>query len=233
MKKKRFGQRLKNLFSRGTDTETFFEDLEDILIEADLGGEFTMELTDRLRGSGRFRTRDDLIAALKEMILVELSGAELALDPELLNVVLVLGVNGVGKTTNLAKLAHHFQRRWPQAGIVLAAGDTFRAAAVEQIATHAERLGVRLVRQGTGSDPGAVIYDAVTSARSRGDRIVLADTAGRMHNRANLVKELEKIHGIIRKQAGEGVSTASCWSLTQRPVKMRFGRRRCFMKRWE
>ncbi|MDA3949797.1 MAG: signal recognition particle-docking protein FtsY [Spirochaeta sp.] len=205
MKKKNFGQRLRNLFSRGTDTETFFEDLEDILIEADLGGQFTMELTDRLRGSGRFRTREDLMAALKEMILSEVNGTDLALDPELLNVVLVLGVNGVGKTTNLAKLAHHFRQRWPQAGMVLAAGDTFRAAAVEQIATHAERLGVRLVRQGTGSDPGAVIYDAVTSARSRGDRIVLADTAGRMHNRANLVKELEKIHGIIRKQAGDDV----------------------------
>lgn len=205
MKKKRFGQRLKELFSRGGDTDELFEELEDLLIEADLGASVTMELSDALRASGGGASRDEVVERLKDLIRREVHAGDLALNREKLNVVLVLGVNGVGKTTNLAKIAAHYQTAWPGTGIVLAAGDTFRAAAVEQIATHAERLGVRLVRQATGSDAGAVIYDAVSSARSRGDRLVLADTAGRMHNRANLIKELEKIHGIIRKQAGDDV----------------------------
>lgn len=205
MKKKGLGSRLRDLFTRGSQAEEFYEELEDLLIEADLGAGVTMNLVDRLRSSGGGKSRDDLSARLREFLLADLAPADLALDRDRLNVVLVLGVNGVGKTTNLAKLAHHYQREWPEAGILLAAGDTFRAAAVEQLSTHAERLGVRIVRQETGSDAGAVIYDAITSARSRGDRIVLADTAGRMHNRADLVKELEKIHGIIRKLAGDEV----------------------------
>lgn len=205
MKKKRFGQRIRDLFGAGADTDEFFEELEDLLIEADLGAQFTMEISDRLRSSGHYKNKEDLIEALKTIILGEVKSWDLDLDKTRLNVVLVLGVNGVGKTTNLAKLAYQYKRTWPGSGIVLAAGDTFRAAAVEQIALHAQRIGVRLVRQTSGSDAGAVIYDAVSSARSQGDRLVLADTAGRMHNRQNLVRELEKIHGIIQRQAGEDV----------------------------
>lgn len=205
MKKKRIGQRLRDLFGGGADSEEFFEELEDLLIEADLGAQFTMEITDKLRDSGRYKTRDDVFDALQTMIREEVRATDLGLDRERLNVVLVLGVNGVGKTTNLAKLAYRYHTDWSGAGIVFAAGDTFRAAAVEQIGLHAERIGVRLVKQSTGSDAGAVIYDAVSSARSQGDRLVLADTAGRMHNRQNLVKELEKIHGIIKRQAGDDV----------------------------
>ncbi|MFP4210423.1 MAG: signal recognition particle-docking protein FtsY [Alkalispirochaeta sp.] len=206
MKKKSFGRRIRDLFSRGGDTEELYEELEDLLIEADLGAQFTMELSDRLQRSAGRGGREEILAVLKEMIRAELTPVEVTIDPEKLNVILVLGVNGVGKTTNLAKLAHRYKAEYPDLGIVLAAGDTFRAAAVEQIATHAERLGVRLVRQSTGADAGAVIYDAVSSARSRGERIVLADTAGRMHNRADLVRELEKIHGIVRKLAGDDVN---------------------------
>jgi fused signal recognition particle receptor len=205
MKKKTLGQRLKNLFSFSGDTDEFFEELEEMLIEADLGAQFAMELSDRLRGAGGIRSRENLVAALRGEFLQELRVGDPQLDRERLNVVLVLGVNGVGKTTNLAKLAHLYQREWPGTGITLAAGDTFRAAAVEQLVTHGERLGVRVIRQSTGSDAGAVIWDALESARARGDRLLLADTAGRMHNKANLVAELEKIHGIIRKKAGEDV----------------------------
>lgn len=205
MKKKRIGQRLRDLFGGGAGSEEFFEELEDLLIEADLGAQFTMEIIDKLRDTGRYKTRDDVFDALKTMIEAEVRATDLGLDRERLNVVLVLGVNGVGKTTNLAKLAYHYRSEWSGAGVVLAAGDTFRAAAVEQIGLHAERIGVRLVKQTTGSDAGAVIYDAVSSARSQGDRLVFADTAGRMHNRQNLVKELEKIHGIIKRQAGDDV----------------------------
>jgi fused signal recognition particle receptor len=205
MKKKTLGQRLKNLFSFSGDTDEFFDELEEMLIEADLGAQFAMELSDRLRGAGGIRSREDLLAALRQELLRELRVGDPRLDRERLNVILVLGVNGVGKTTNLAKLARLYQREWPGTGITLAAGDTFRAAAVEQLVTHGERLGVRVIRQSTGSDAGAVIWDALESARARGDRLLLADTAGRMHNKANLVAELEKIHGIIRKKVGEDV----------------------------
>ncbi len=205
-KKKTLGTRLRELFSLpGALSDEFYEELEDLLIESDLGTQVTMELSDHLRSTGGLKTKEDLIAALKTELLANLETAELGLDRSRLNVVLVLGVNGVGKTTNLAKLAHRYQQEWPGEGIVLAAGDTFRAAAVEQLSLHGERLGLRIVKQATGSDAGAVIYDAVDSARSRGDRLVLADTAGRMHNRANLVRELEKIHGIIRRLAGDDV----------------------------
>ncbi|MEX2445298.1 MAG: signal recognition particle-docking protein FtsY [Alkalispirochaeta sp.] len=206
MAKKSLGQRLKNLFSFSSDSEEFFEELEEMLIEADLGAQFTMELSDRLRGAGKIRDRDDLRQALRAELLRELKVTDPGLNPDALNVVLVLGVNGVGKTTNLAKLAHLYQREWPQAGISLAAGDTFRAAAVEQLTLHAERLGVRIIKQKSGSDSGAVIWDALESAMARGDKLLFADTAGRMHNKAHLVQELEKIHGIIRKKAGDAVN---------------------------
>lgn len=201
--KKRLGTRLRELLRGGSLSDEFYEELEDLLIEADLGTQVTMEISDQLRGSSGIRTQEQLLERVRELLLQGLAPANLGLDRDRLNVVLLLGVNGVGKTTNLAKIAHWYRSTWPQAGIVLAAGDTFRAAAVEQLSLHGERLGLRVVRQSTGSDAGAVIYDAVTSAKSRGDRLVLADTAGRMHNRANLIKELEKIHGIIRKAAGD------------------------------
>jgi len=197
---KRLGARLKELFRPGRDSEEFYEDLEDLLIEADIGATLTMEIGDVLRKRGRLDTREDLVAALREILLEGLAPASLDLDPTMLNIVLVLGVNGVGKTTSIAKLARLHQREWPDAGITIAAGDTFRAAAIEQLETHGERLGVRVVKQSSGSDAGAVIYDAIASARARGDRLLLADTAGRMHNRADLVRELEKIHQIVLKQ---------------------------------
>lgn len=203
--KKKLGSRLREIFSFGSHTEEFYEELEDLLIEADLGSQVTMELSEQLRSAGGLKSREDFLGRLRELLLSDLRAADLELDQKRLNVVLILGVNGVGKTTNLAKLARWYQRTWNDERIVFAAGDTFRAAAVEQLTLHAERLGFRIVRQKTGSDAGAVIYDAITSAQSRGDRLVLADTAGRMHNRADLVKELEKIHGIIRKLAGDDV----------------------------
>lgn len=197
--KKKLGSRLRQLFTRGEITDEAIEQLEDLLIEADLGTSVTMEISDRLRASSGLKTRENLLDRLRELLVEGLEPATLDLDPERLNIVLLLGVNGVGKTTNLAKLAAWYQREWPGRGIVLAAGDTFRAAAVEQLSLHADRLGIRIVRQTTGSDAGAVIYDAITSAKTRGDRLLLADTAGRMHNRADLVRELEKINGIVGK----------------------------------
>jgi len=197
--KKTLGARIRNLFGLSAGSDEFFEELEDVLIEADLGAALTMELTDSLRSSGRFRTREQLVAALQALLLGTINRTVLALDPDRLNVFLLLGVNGVGKTTNLAKLARHYSPTVGGERIVLAAGDTFRAAAVEQLSTHAQRLGMRIVKQKSGSDAAAVVFDAVESARARGDALVLADTAGRMHNRTDLVAELEKIHAVVRR----------------------------------
>jgi fused signal recognition particle receptor len=120
-------------------------------------------------------------------------------------VFLVLGVNGVGKTTTIAKLAEYYRRRGGIPEPVLAAGDTFRAAAIDQLRIHGERLGLRVVGQSPGADPGAVIFDAIESAKARNASLVLADTAGRMHTKANLVKEMQKIHRVVESRIGDGV----------------------------
>jgi fused signal recognition particle receptor len=203
---KGLGARLKELFSRSPEGEEFYEDLEDLLIEADMGSAVTMEAVDELRSRARQKKladRRDFLAELASILEGYLSGYRLELDPGRLNVFLVLGVNGVGKTTTIAKLAQYYRAEAGTDGIVLAAGDTFRAAAIDQLALHGERLGFRTVRQAPGADPGAVIYDALESARSRGDRLVLADTAGRMHSKQNLVNELAKIDKIVKNRAAD------------------------------
>lgn len=204
MKKKGLGARLRALFGGGFGSEESFEELEDTLIEADLGAKTTMEIVDRLRDASRAeraRTRDELLELLARELEDIVLATEFVLDRDALNVVLVLGVNGVGKTTTIAKLAAHFRTTGQAEAICLAAGDTFRAAAVEQLSIHADRLGDRIVKQGTGADSGAVIYDAIESARHRGERLVLADTAGRMHTKKNLVEELSKIDRIVGARA--------------------------------
>lgn len=124
------------------------------------------------------------------------------LENEKLNVFLVLGVNGVGKTTTIAKLASYYKKKYSVES-VLAAGDTFRAAAIDQLVFHGEKLGMKVIKQKPGADPGAVIYDTIVNAKAAGKNIVIADTAGRMHNKANLVRELQKIDKIVASKAGE------------------------------
>ena len=204
---KDFGRRIKDLLFRGSGAgDGFYESLEDLLVEADFGAVAAVELVDELRefrdGSSSDWTRDDLVAGLKDIIRPSLKIADLTPDPDKLTLYLILGVNGVGKTTTIAKMAHRFRHDGSEK-IVLAAGDTFRAAAIEQLEIHGKRVGARVVKQDHGSDPGAVIYDAVNSAVSQGDKIIIADTAGRMHNRANLVRELSKIDRIARDRLGE------------------------------
>jgi fused signal recognition particle receptor len=204
--KKGLAAKLRSLFGIGVETEQFYEELEDSLVEADLGASVAVEVSDALRAaarSGRLSSEMDLRAALCDILIARVKVADLRPDPDRLNVYLVLGVNGVGKTTTIAKLAHHFRARLGVKAVVFAAGDTFRAAAVEQLSIHAERLNVRIVRQGHGADPGAVIYDAVQSAVARGESVVLADTAGRMHNKANLVAELQKIDRIVAGRSAD------------------------------
>jgi len=200
---KSIGRRIKELFSRSDGSDDFYDDLEDLLVEADFGAAAAVSLVDQLRTVNKGGTgRDSLVENLKDIIRPALSVADLNPSPDVLALYLILGVNGVGKTTTIAKMAHRFLKSGA-GNVVLAAGDTFRAAAIDQLEIHGERVGARVVKQDHGSDPGAVIYDAVSSAESRGERIIIADTAGRMHNRANLIKELAKIDRIASERLGK------------------------------
>ena len=203
--KKNLGRKLLELFRNHKIDDSLFEELEDLLIESDLGGSVTMEIVDELREntkSKKLTENDQLIEELKLILSEEIKSVELHPQEDKLNVFLILGVNGVGKTTSIAKMARYFSDRGMNK-IVLSAGDTFRAAAIDQLKIHGERTGFRVVHQGHGSDPSAVIFDTITSAKSKGENLVLADTAGRMHNRSNLIKELQKIDSVIRKKIEE------------------------------
>ncbi|MCR4676491.1 MAG: signal recognition particle-docking protein FtsY [Sphaerochaetaceae bacterium] len=190
-----FGAKLAKLFGfRKTLDESFFEDLEDTLIEGDLGSRNAMEISDLVRDK-KPKTEEELSDIVREALSDKISSTELMPVRGELNVYLVLGVNGVGKTTSIGKMAKYYTSKGYK--VLMAAADTFRAAAIEQLELHAERTGTRIVHQATGSDPGAVVYDAITSALARGDELILCDTAGRMHNKENLMKELQKINRII------------------------------------
>jgi len=181
------------------------EHLEEALIGADLGVETSLVLVERLRERSRrgeaedlSRLRRILAEEMGKLLLERPRPAELGAGPA---IVLVVGVNGVGKTTSIAKLA----RREQAAGrrVVIAAGDTFRAAAIEQIVLWGERLGIEVVRQKPGGDPAAVVYDAIQAARARGAQRVIVDTAGRLHTKDHLMAELAKIGRVIEREAAD------------------------------
>ena len=193
---------IKQLFSSRKIDEAFFEELEDTLIEGDLGARLTDEIIETLRKEAKAKNlveAADLQNLMKELLSQYIHAYDVELKDGL-NVFMILGVNGVGKTTSIAKMAKWYTKKGEK--VLLAAADTFRAAAVDQLDIHAERLGMRIVKQKMGSDPGAVVYDAVTSAIAQGADLVLADTAGRMHNKENLMRELQKMDKIVK---GRGV----------------------------
>lgn len=199
--------RLAALLGIGRRDEQFFEQLEDALIEADLGAQAAMDLVDRLRrdgGAGASGGQDELQVRLKEMLRADLKPLVPRPQGAAPGLMLVLGVNGVGKTTTVAKLAAYYRRELGLQDVLLCAADTFRAAAIDQLRLLGERLGLRVVSQQPGSDPGAVIYDAIASARARSTPLILVDTAGRMHSKADLVRELGKIDRVVRSRLGEG-----------------------------
>ena len=184
--------------------DEMYDDLEEQLILADVGGEVAVHLVDKLRDRVRdkgLKTGEQAADALRDIIAEEMTPeAEMALDGKPA-VILVIGVNGVGKTTSIAKLADYYTRQGKR--VMLAAGDTFRAAASEQLELWAERAGVPLVQAGVGADPAAVIFDAVKSANARGYDMVIADTAGRLHNKKGLMDELSKISRSVKKASPE------------------------------
>ena len=192
------GAKLKALFGfKKTLDSQFFEDLEDLLIEGDFGAKNAMMISDEVK-ERKPQTQEEFLGIVKELLGDKVSGIELVSKKGKLNVYLILGVNGVGKTTSIAKMASYYGKKGYK--VVMAAADTFRAAAIDQLDLHAQRTGTRIVRQENGSDPGAVVYDAISSALAKGDDLILCDTAGRMHNKENLVKELQKIDKIIRNR---------------------------------
>ncbi len=186
---------------RGVNEE-FYEELEESMILADIGVETSCKAVELLRQrvkEQKLKDADEVHAALKdilvEMLNVGASEMKLTTKP---SVVLVIGVNGVGKTTTIGKLAHLYARQGKK--VLLCAADTFRAAAADQLEIWAGRSGVEIVRQHEGADPAAVVFDAITAAKARGTDIILCDTAGRLHNKANLMSELGKISRIIDRE---------------------------------
>ena len=183
------------------ENEDFFEELEETLILSDVGAEASMQAVDRLRDTVEergLRGPEEVRAALKE-ILVDMLGKNpgMKLDSRP-SVILVVGVNGVGKTTTIGKLARLYEGQGKK--ILLAAGDTFRAAAAEQLGVWAERAGADFVRHEEGSDPAAVVFDSISAAIARGTEIIIVDTAGRLHNKSNLMNELAKISRVIDRE---------------------------------
>lgn len=185
-------------------TDAFLEEVEDILISADVGVDAAVELSEglgrKLKSAGGQATIEDVTAALEDEIATMLGGAEgeeVALAQPV-HVVLMVGVNGVGKTTSIAKLARWHQEQGHK--VLLGAADTFRAAAVEQLDLWAERVGVDIVKQDMGADPAAVAYDTLARAKAQGYDVVILDTAGRLQNKEGLMRELEKIARVVRKQ---------------------------------
>lgn len=197
--------KLDRLFGRGVVDEELFDDLEEALIAADVGVNTTSEILDSLRQrvkSERLQEPSQIRSALENEIAqrLEKEQDDLAVAVSSPTVYLFLGVNGAGKTTTIAKLAHSLKRQGKS--VLLAAGDTFRAAAIEQLEIWANRVGVGIVRGQPGGDPGAVIFDAITAAKARGIDYVLADTAGRQHTKENLMQELRKVVAVAQKALG-------------------------------
>ena len=187
------------------DNEDFYEELEELLVMADVGAataENVVKGLKKMTWERRFRYGDEARAGLVELLtkLLNVGGTGLKLDTRP-SVILMVGVNGVGKTTTIGKLAHQLREQGKK--VLLCAGDTFRAAAAEQLGVWAERSGADIVRHEEGSDPAAVVYDSICAAKARKADVVIIDTAGRLHNKQNLMNELNKIRRIVDRELPE------------------------------
>ncbi|WP_026394769.1 signal recognition particle-docking protein FtsY [Acetobacterium malicum] len=199
-----FKEKIENVMYMGSFDDDFFDELEETLILSDLGAQTSVKITESLRAKikeTRSKSKEEVMGFLKE-ILVEMVQVETE-KPQLPTIMLVVGVNGVGKTTTIAKLSERYKKEGKK--VVIAAADTFRAAAVEQLDEWARRVGVDIIKSTTGADPSSVIFDAIGAAKARKADILICDTAGRLHNKVNLMKELEKISRVINRE-GDGFS---------------------------
>lgn len=202
-----FSQGLTNLFTRNVKIDDdLYDELEEILISADVGMTSTVEIVDELRDEIKKRSikeADQIYPVLKEIMTEKLDEKNLDnnlnIEKNNLSVILVIGVNGVGKTTTIGKLAYNLKNEGKN--VMLAAADTFRAAAIEQLGEWAEKSDLEMISHKEGSDPSAVIFDAIKSAKAKNADVLICDTAGRLHNKKNLMKELEKINKTIDTHA--------------------------------
>ena len=194
------GKLTRAIAGRSTIDDTVLDSLEEVLVGSDVGVETTLRIVERVQQRvkrDKYLGTKELNALLREEIAA-LMKDPMPMDPAVKPyVIMVVGVNGVGKTTTIGKLAHAFKKEGRN--VVLGAADTFRAAAVDQLRIWSERVGVSLVQQGMNADPAAVAYDAVESAKAKGADVVIIDTAGRLHNKVNLMAELTKVRNVMRK----------------------------------
>ena len=199
-----FGKLSRAIAGKSTIDENDLDNIEEILISSDIGVETTLKIIEKLEekvAKEKFFNSDELRQILKFEILELLSESTISNDisrqPNTPYVIMVVGVNGVGKTTTIGKLAHYYKQQGKK--VVLGAADTFRAAAVDQLVIWAERVGVEIVKQDMGSDPAAVAFDTLQSAVKKNADVVIVDTAGRLHNKVNLMNELTKIKNVMKK----------------------------------
>lgn len=193
-------QKLNDLFAKNKLGEEFYEDLEDILISSDVSVATTMEIVDEIRETAikeKVKDKNYVIELLKSELFDTLNFAD-PLDMSAPLVLMVIGVNGVGKTTSIGKLANKFRKEGKS--VTIAAADTFRAAAADQLTVWAERAGVRIVKHSEGADASAVVFDAVSSVKAKKTDVLIIDTAGRLHVKVNLMEELKKIDRVVKRE---------------------------------
>jgi fused signal recognition particle receptor len=197
--------RLESLVGRSSRIDDdFWEELEEILIQADVGVNTSLELVEKVQHEVRkqkLQEPEQVLALIREEVVNFLGfeeTSELCLNAAGPSIILVVGVNGAGKTTSIAKLAHQFKQENKR--VLMAAGDTFRAAAIDQLQIWADRIGVDVIKHQEGADPGAVVYDAINAAQARRADILIIDTAGRLQNKTNLMKEIGKVRKIIERE---------------------------------
>lgn len=200
-----FANKLKELFSSSKIDSELFEDMTDILVEGDVGAKLAFSISDELEEickEQKITDQEKIVDLLEEKLLEMAKSVSFTPCEGKTNIYMLLGVNGVGKTTSAAKIANYYREKGNN--VILAAADTFRAAAEEQLQMHGRNLDIRVVAHQHGSDPSAVVFDAADACRASGGGLVIADTAGRLHNKENLVKELQKIDRIAQQKADEG-----------------------------
>ncbi|ACZ00572.1 signal recognition particle-docking protein FtsY [Streptobacillus moniliformis] len=205
--KKGFFTKLKEFFVGEAITDEVYEELEELLIQADLGMKMTLEIVENLEKNVRskgIKSKELMYDELKLLLsekLEKFKDNSLNIQKGRLNIILVIGVNGVGKTTSIGKIAMKLKKEGKS--VIIGAADTFRAAAIEQVEMWGQRAGIEVIKQKHGSDPAAVVFDTINTAKSKNIDVAIIDTAGRLHNKVDLMKELEKIDKIIKQNVDE------------------------------
>lgn len=196
-------KKLNDLFAKNKLGDAFYEDLEDVLISSDVSVNTAMEIVDGIKERAikeKSRDKDYVVELLKDELFTTLDYAD-KIEVKSPAVIMVIGVNGVGKTTTIGKLAHKFSKEGKS--VVIAAGDTFRAAAADQLSVWADRAKVRIIKQEEGADAASVVFDALTSVKAKKTDVLIVDTAGRLHVKTNLMEELKKIDRVIKREYPE------------------------------